>query len=207
MDSAAVYRNEQPSAEGLLASGIPREQLFFTSKVPHNAMSYSGAKRVVDETLSKINPPMQKGKGLQYVDLMLLHAPFGGRDGRLGAWRALVEAVEEGKVRSIGVSNYGVRHLDELENCIQETEREKGRGKGGVLSVNQVEIHPWLQRRDIVGWCEKRGVVVEAYSPLVRAQRMGEPVLKELAKKNGKTPAQVLVRWSLQKVCILRCKT
>lgn len=107
VDSATVYRNEQPSAAGMLKGGIPREQLFFTSKVPPKSINYKDAKACVDESLKKT--------GLDYIDLYLLHAPYGGREGRLGAWKALVEAVAEGKVRSIGVSNYGVHHLDELE--------------------------------------------------------------------------------------------
>lgn len=98
---------------------------------------------------------------LTTVDLYLLHAPYGGKTGRLGAWRALTEAVQDGKVRSIGVSNYGVHHLDELEQHIKETEAREGKGKAGVLSVNQVELHPWLARPDIVQWCEKRGVILE----------------------------------------------
>lgn len=107
VDSATAYRNEAPVAKGMLKAGIPREQLFFTSKVPPKSINYEGAKACVDESL--------KQTGLEYIDLYLLHAPYGGREGRLGAWRALVEAVGEGKVRSIGVSNYGVQHLDELE--------------------------------------------------------------------------------------------
>lgn len=131
---------------------------------------------------------------------MLLHAPYNGPQARKGAWKALVEAVEEGKVRSIGVSNYGVHHLDELEKHISELESERGgKGKGGILSVGQWEVHPWCTRNDIVEWSKARGVVVQAYSPLVRGMRWGEPTLQELAKKYGKTAAQILVRWSLQK--------
>lgn len=131
---------------------------------------------------------------------MLLHAPYGGSASRKGAWKALVEAVEAGKVRSIGVSNYGVHHLDELEGHIAELEAERGgTGKGGVLSVGQWEIHPWCARRDITEWCEKRGVAVEAYSPLVRGERWGDETLKGLADKYGVSEAQVLVRWSLQR--------
>lgn len=107
VDSATVYRNEQPSAAGMLKAGVPRDQLFFTSKVPPRSINYEGAKTCVDESLKKT--------GLDYIDLYLLHAPYGGREGRLGAWKALVEAVQDGKVKSIGVSNYGVHHLDELE--------------------------------------------------------------------------------------------
>jgi diketogulonate reductase-like aldo/keto reductase len=189
-------------------SGISRDQLFFTSKVPPRDVSYKGAAKCIDETLKKT--------GLDYVDLYLLHAPYGGKTGRLGAWKALTEAVEAGKVKSIGVSNYGVHHLDELEAYMKERESE-GKGKGGVLSVNQVELHPWLARPDIVGWCKERGVLLEvysgsptfyfadakqlqAYSPLVRGDRMNDQRLTSLAKKYSKTPAQILIRWSMQMV-------
>lgn len=130
---------------------------------------------------------------------MLIHAPYGGSAGRKGAWKALVEAVEAGKVRSIGVSNYGVHHLDELEKHIAELEAERGPGGGGVLSVGQWELQPWLSHPDIVAWCRKRGVVVQAFSPLTRGKRLNDPLLKPLMKKYGKTAAQILMRWSLQK--------
>ena len=123
---------------------------------------------------------------------MLLHAPYGGREAREGSWRALVEAQKEGKIRSIGVSNYGVHHLNELE--------EYNITIGGKIDVGQYELHPWLPRDDIVEWLQKRNVVVEAYSPLVQATRMDDPRLQNLAQKHQKTPAQILVRWSLQKV-------
>lgn len=100
-------------------AGVPREQLFFTSKVPPKRMNYEEAKACVDETL--------KLTGLDYIDLYLLHSPYGGKDGRLGAWRALVEAVNAGKVRSIGVSNYGVHHLQELKDWQKVLLRAKAR--------------------------------------------------------------------------------
>jgi diketogulonate reductase-like aldo/keto reductase len=136
----------------------------------------------------------------------LIHAPYGGKEARNGAWKALVEAQQAGKIRSLGVSNYGVHHLDELEAYIKQLEAENGPGKGGEISVGQWELHPWLVRPDIVDWCQKRGVVVEAYCPLVRGQRFDEPMLQHMAKKYSKTPAQILIRWSLQKVnsCDLR---
>lgn len=129
-----------------------------------------------------------------------MHAPYGGKEARRGTWKALVEAQEEGKVRSLGVSNYGVHHLEELEGYIKELEDEKGgkKGSGGEISVGQWELHPWLTRPDIVGWCKQRGVVVEAYCPLVRNQRAGDEKLRGLAKRHGKSTAQVLIRWSLQ---------
>ncbi|KAF2875778.1 NADP-dependent oxidoreductase domain-containing protein [Massariosphaeria phaeospora] len=191
VDSAVAYHNEQSSAEGMKASGIPREELFFTTKIPPRQMNYENSKRHIDNTL--------KITGYDYVDLYLLHAPYGGKENRIGAWKALVEGVAAGKIRSIGVSNYGVHHLDELEAWIKSTDGKEGQGKGGVLSVNQIELHPWLARKDIVDWCKDRGVVVEAYSPLVRATKTNDPLLVPLASKYGKTPSQILLRWSLQK--------
>ncbi|CAN8100186.1 unnamed protein product [Discula destructiva] len=192
LDSAAIYKNEAGAGAAIrkISDKIPRDQIFFTSKVPGRTLSYEAAKEQVKKTLEV--------SGLDYIDLMLLHAPYGGSAARKGAWKALVEAVEEGKVRSIGVSNYGVHHLDELETHIKELEAERP-GSGGVLSVGQWEIHPWCAREDIAGWCRARGVAVEAYSPLVQGARWGEPVLAKLAGKYGVSEAQVLVRWSLQK--------
>ncbi|KAK6863943.1 hypothetical protein PG995_000471 [Apiospora arundinis] len=207
VDSAVGYRNEAPCGKAILdfssssgssksssnGSTASRDQIFFTSKVRPLNLSYESAKTQVDATLSET--------GLGYIDLMLIHAPYGGPAARKGAWKALVEAVDAGKVRSIGVSNYGVHHLDELEAYIKELEAERGggSGKGGILSVGQWEVHPWLPRDDIIDWCRARGVAVEAYCPVVRGERAGETVLQELAAKYGKTWAQVLIRWSLQK--------
>ena len=130
----------------------------------------------------------------------LIHGPYGGRDARIGTWRALVEAKKAGEIRSIGVSNYGIHHLEELQSYISEQESQHGKGSAGEISVGQYEIHPWLLRTDIVEWCQKRGVVVEAYSPVVQGTRWDEKSLLKLQGKKGKTGAQILLRWSLQKV-------
>ncbi|OAA40958.1 Aldo/keto reductase [Metarhizium rileyi] len=194
IDSASAYRNQGPSAASIAASGVPRSEVFFTTKVPMSGkpLSYDNTYSLVDAAL--------RDTGLDYLDLVLIHSPYGGRENRLGAWKALVELVEAAKVRSIGVSNYGVHHLDELEAYIKTLERERGGpGKGGVLSVGQWEVHPWLMRSDIVDWCRARNVAVEAYCPIVRGERWGEPRIKALADKYGKTEAQVLLRWSLQR--------
>jgi diketogulonate reductase-like aldo/keto reductase len=191
VDSAAAYRNEAPCARAMKASGIPRSELFFTSKIPPRGLSY-------EKTVSQIHTTL-KETGLDYIDLMLIHAPYGGSANRKGTWKALVEAQEAGKIRSLGISNYGVQHLDELEQHIKELEAERGgAGRGGVISVGQWELHPWLARPDIVKWCHAKNVVLEAYSPLVRAKRNDEPILQPMMKKYGKTATQILLRWSLQ---------
>ncbi|KAI9372818.1 NADP-dependent oxidoreductase domain-containing protein [Aspergillus egyptiacus] len=184
IDSAALYKNEKEVTAAIAKAGLSRSEVFLTTKIPPRATGYEAAKQSIEDSLKQANT--------EYFDLILIHAPFGGKEGRLGSWRALVEAQKAGKTRSIGVSNFGVHHLDELEEYIQS-------GGGGKIDVGQYEIHPWLARPDIVGWLKERGAVVQAYSPLVRNTRGDEPVLKELGGKYGKTPAQVLVRWSLQK--------
>ena len=192
IDSARAYRNEQPCADAIRSSGIAREELFFTSKVPPRAMGYDATKAAIESSF--------KQTGLDYIDLYLIHAPYGGAEARKGTWRALLEAKKAGKIRSLGVSNYGVHHLKELESYISGLEAEHGPGAGGEISVGQWEIHPWLPRPDIVSWCKEKGVVIEAYCPIVRGQRFQDENVQKLVKKyEGKTPAQILLRWSLQR--------
>ena len=185
VDSARAYRNEQPCADAIRNSSLKREEIFFTSKVPPKSMGYDAAKKSIESSFFQT--------GLDYIDLYLIHSPYGGKEGRLGAWKALAEAQEAGKIRSIGVSNYGAHHLDELADYIKTSD------VGGTIDVNQCEVHPWLPRDDIVDWCRKHNVVVEAYCPIIRGERAEEPVLKKLSEKHGKTWAQILLRWSLQK--------
>jgi diketogulonate reductase-like aldo/keto reductase len=194
IDSATMYENEAAAGSAILASTLPRESIFFTSKSPPDKHGYEATVQGFESSL--------KLSGLEYIDLYLLHTPFGGKAARLGGWTALLEAQRAGKVRSIGVSNWGVHHLEELEEYIRETDEREGEGRGGKISVGQWEIHPWLARKDITDWCAKRGIVIEAYSPLVRGLKMDDPLLKPLAEKYSKSPAQILLRWSVQKVCL-----
>lgn len=148
-------------------------------------MGYESAKKSIESSFVQT--------GLDYIDLYLIHSPYGGKEARCGTWKALAEAQNSGKIRSIGVSNYGVHHLDELEEYIKTS------GVGGTIDVGQWELHPWLPRDDIVGWARERNVIIEAYCPIVRGQRANEAVLKSLGEKHGKTWAQILLRWSLQR--------
>ncbi|KAL3490036.1 NADP-dependent oxidoreductase domain-containing protein [Aspergillus germanicus] len=184
IDSAAAYKNEKEVSAAIGKAGLTRSDVFLTTKIPPAAMGYEASKQSIEDSLKKAST--------DYFDLILIHAPYGGKEGRLGSWRALVEAQKDGKTRSIGVSNYGIHHLEELEAYIKS-------GGGGSIDVGQYELHPWLGRGELVAWLKKRGVVVQAYCPIVRNQRGDEPVLQELSKKYGKTTAQVLIRWSLQK--------
>lgn len=172
-----------------IQSGLSRSEIFFTSKIPPRDLNYDNTKKQVTSSLEE--------SGLDYIDLMLIHAPYGGSVARKGAWKALVEAQEAGKIRSLGISNYGVHHLDELEQHMKELAQE--RGSGGRISVGQWELHPWIDHAKIEEWCQQRNIIVEAYSPLVRGQRSDEKALQRLAQKYNKTPAQILVRWSLQR--------
>ncbi|KAF7589177.1 hypothetical protein BBP40_004706 [Aspergillus hancockii] len=184
VDSAIMYRNEKPCGRAIANSGLDRAQIFFTTKIPPGSMGYERTKRAIENSLKEAE--------VDYFDLILIHAPYGGKKDRLGSWRALVEAQKAGKTKSIGVSNYGIHHLDELEEYIQS-------GGGGSIDVGQYEIHPWCAREDIVEWLQKRDIVVEAYSPLAHGGRMREGLLKELGKKYGKSPAQIMIRWGLQR--------
>ena len=185
VDSARVYRNEGPCANAIKTSGLKREDIFFTSKVGPKDMGYEKATKAIQASFAET--------GLEYIDLFLIHAPYGGKQAREGTWRALVEAQQAGRIRSIGVSNYGVHHLDELKQYIENS------SVGGKIDVGQWELHPWLPREDIVKWARDNNVVIQAWSPLVRAERPTETVLGEISKKHNKSWAQVLVRWSLQK--------
>ncbi|KAJ6115932.1 hypothetical protein N7523_006349 [Penicillium sp. IBT 18751x] len=187
VDSAAWYENEMQCVSAIQKAGMKRSDVFLTTKIlPEPAgkgVGYEATKKSIQQSL--------KNAQTDYFDLILIHAPYGGKEARLGTWRALVEAQEAGQARSIGVSNYGIHHLEELEEYIQS-------GGGGRIEVGQYELHPWLGRADLVQWLRQRGAIIEAYSPLVRGNRLNEPVLQTLSEKHNKSPAQILIRWSLQ---------
>jgi diketogulonate reductase-like aldo/keto reductase len=143
---------------------------------------YERTKAAIDTSLAKW--------GHGYIDLYLIHSPLPGAKKRLEAWKAIEDAIDAGKIKSGGVSNYGVHHLQEL---LKTKPRH-------LPAVNQVELHPFLQRKDIDDYCRKHGIYLEAYSPLTRGQRLKDPALVPIAKAHQKSVAQILIRYTLQKV-------
>ncbi len=177
VDTARIYGNEKEVGEAVRASGVPRDEIFVTTKLWNDDQGYDSALRAFDGSLSRL--------GLDYVDLYLIHWPVQHK--RRDSWRALEAIKKSGRARAIGVSNFLVTHLKELLSEASEKP-----------SVNQIEVHPFLQHRDTRAFCKKHDIVVEAYSPLVRGGRLDDPRIGRVAKQVGKTPAQVLLRWSIQ---------
>ncbi|KAL8765123.1 MAG: hypothetical protein Q9209_007706 [Squamulea sp. 1 TL-2023] len=186
-DSAQMYRNEAEVGSTILkfissnsnTSTLKREDIHFTSKLASNS-SYDSARRSIKKSVQQC--------GLGYIDLFLLHSPYGGQTARLASWKAVEDAIADGEVKTGGVSNYGMKHLQELLAS-----------KPRVFpAINQIEVHPFNTRTEITSFCQQHDIVVEAYAPLVRALRMKHPVIGSLAEKYSCTPAQLLIRWSLQ---------
>ena len=177
IDTARVYGNEADVGAAIRASSVPRDQVFVTTKLWNDGHGFDAAQRELDASLGRL--------GLDYVDLYLIHWPVAGL--RRDSWRALERAFGDGRARAIGVSNYLVPHLRELL------------GEAKVAPhVNQIELSPFLQRSDTCALCHKHGIVIEAYCPLTQGKRIDDPRLAEVARTVGRSPAQVLLRWSLQ---------
>ncbi|KAI5117837.1 hypothetical protein M0805_005166 [Coniferiporia weirii] len=182
IDTAEYYKNEADVGRAVRESGVPRENVFVTTKIYHPMHGHDATMRVVDESLAKFD--------LSYIDLYLIHSPLSGKEKRLETYRALLARRDAGDIKSVGVSNYGVHHLEEIREAGLETP-----------SVNQIELHPFCQQRNIVNYCGEHGIVVQAYCPLVRGD-FSNAVLQEVSKNTGRSPAQVLIRWSLQRAFI-----
>jgi diketogulonate reductase-like aldo/keto reductase len=179
IDTATVYGNEADVGAAIRESGIPRDQLWVTTKLWNDDHGADRPRRALEASLRRL--------GLDYIDLWLMHWPVPERH---ASWRAMESAVESGLVRSIGVSNFLVPHLHRL------VEREKV-----VPAVNQIELSPFLfdTRMDTVEFCQKQGIVIEAYSPLTKGARLAHPTVQAIADGLGVDAARVLLRWSLQR--------
>jgi diketogulonate reductase-like aldo/keto reductase len=179
IDTATLYGNEAEVGAAIRASGVPREEFFVTTKLWNTDHGRDRALRAFDRSAGEL--------GLGQLDLYLIHWPQPRLDRYVETWRALGELQREGRVRAIGVSNFGVKNLRRL---LDET--------GVVPAVNQVELHPWLQQTELRAFHAEHGIATEAWSPLARGRLLGERVITALAAKYGKTPAQLVLRWHLQ---------
>jgi diketogulonate reductase-like aldo/keto reductase len=180
VDTAAMYGNETGVGQAVRESGLARDEIFVTTKLWNRDHGYDRALRAFDASLERLD--------MERVDLYLVHWPVEGL--RLESWRALERILEEGRARAIGVSNYMVRHLEELLAHAHVPP-----------AVNQIELHPfnWRSRRSVLELCREQEIVVEAYSPLTKAMNLDEPVVGEVARELERTPAQVLIRYALEK--------
>ncbi|PLT27604.1 aldo/keto reductase [Peribacillus deserti] len=181
IDTAAIYQNEegvgQGIREGIEAAGIRREELFVTSKVWNSDLGYESTLKAYETSLEKL--------GLEYLDLYLIHWPVEGK--YKGAWKALETLYKEGRVKSIGVSNFQIHHL---EDVMKDAEINP--------MINQVEYHPRLTQKELQSFCREQGIQLEAWSPLMQGELLDNEVLAEIAKKYNKSTAQVILRWDLQ---------
>lgn len=186
IDTASVYGNEQEVGQALRDSGIPREDVFLTTKLWNEHHGAQAARAALERSLDAL--------GVEQVDLYLVHWPV--PELRAESWRALEAIVAAGRARAIGVSNYTVRHLRELLADCQIRP-----------ALNQVEVHPFLQQRELRAFCRREGIAVAAYCPLTRGQRLDDPVVVEVARALGRSPAQVLLRWGIEEGLIVLPKS
>jgi len=190
IDTAMIYKNEEGVGRAIAKSGIPRDELFITTKLWNSDQGTDSARAALDTSLSKL--------GLDYVDLYLIHWPAPKYGRHVESWQTLVELRETGKARSIGVSNFMQTHLDDLAQASDV-----------VPVVNQVELHPAFQQRELRAFQEPRGILTEAWGPLGQGKyELAElPGLAEIAERHGKTVQQVAIRWHLQEGIIVFPKT
>jgi len=179
IDGAAIWGNEAGLGDGLRRSGLPRDEVFVTTKVWNDAQGHDATLRAVEDSLGRLK--------LDWVDLGLIHWPVTARDRCVDTWRALIRLRDEGRVRSIGVSNFMGPHLERL---VAET--------GVVPVVNQIELNPRLQQADLRGLHDRMGIVTQGWTPLGGGQSFAATPVQAVAARCGKTPAQVILRWHLQ---------
>lgn len=180
VDTAAMYGNEADVGAALRASGLPREEVFITTKLWYTEQGFDSAQRAAQRSREQL--------GTSQIDLYLIHWPTAKSPAdRLASWRALEKLQKEGVCRAIGVSNYTVRHLEELAANSDVTP-----------AVDQIEFHPFVFDPSLVEYCGKHGIRIEAWSPLTRGRRLDDATVRSIAEAHRKTPAQVLIRWGLE---------
>lgn len=178
VDTAAVYQNEAGVGEGLRASGVARGEIFLTTKVWNDDQGYDQTLRAMDASLERL--------GTDYVDLYLIHWPSAYRGKFVETWKALIRLREEGKAKSIGVSNFEGDYLEEIIAATDVTP-----------ALNQIQLHPRFQQRAMRAKHEKLGILTESWSPLGQGKLLDDPLIADIAARHGKSPAQVIIRWHL----------
>lgn len=186
IDTARAYDNESDVGRAVKDVDINRNDLFITTKLWNKDQGYDTAIEACEKSLTRL--------GCDYIDLYLIHWPL--KDKRNESWKAFIELKEKGLCKSIGVSNFTIDNLKELED------------KFGILPVaNQVEFHPYHYQKELLEYCNSKNILIEAYSPLVHAKRMDEPRLVSISEEISKTPAQVLIRWAMQRGLVVLPKS
>jgi 2,5-diketo-D-gluconate reductase A len=179
IDTAAAYRNEKGVGRAVASSGIPREEIFVTTKLWNSSQGFDSALEAFAKSLGRL--------GMDYVDLYLIHWPVPSNDRFVDTWRAFERIRGEGGAKTVGVSNF---RIDDLERLEAETDTRP--------TVNQVELHPYMQQRELRVWQEDQGIATEAWSPLAQGAVLGDETIVSISRAHGKTPAQVVLRWHLQ---------
>jgi len=179
IDTAAAYRNERGVGAAIAASGLPREEVFVTTKLWNSQQGHDSALEAIEKSLGRL--------GLEYVDLYLIHWPVPEQDRYVETWQAFEEIRAQGKARAVGVSNFRV---EDLERLAEET--------ATTPAVNQIELHPRFQQRELRAYHAEHGIATEAWSPLAQGAVLEEEAIVAIAEAHGKTAAQVVLRWHLQ---------
>ncbi len=177
IDTASMYNNEREIGNAVKSSPIARKDIFITTKVNNSDQGFDSTLKAIDTSLGKLQ--------MDYIDLYLIHWPIKSK--RKDTWKALEKIYAIGKAKAIGVANYVVPFLEELSSYSDI-----------VPALNQVEFSPYLYPDELLAYCNRKGIVLQAYSPLVRGKRMNDPRLIRLAEKYGKTTAQIMLRWDLE---------